>query len=143
MDYGENKDGLSSRLDQLTGIRWTLTQEPWFGFGPNCHVRGLMAYMYYPGHWSHVATFDVNIVAIIGQYGLVGLLAFLLQYGTVGLTLIRKKHRSDKLMHHLLLAFLAYMLCLLSISYLDKTSWILIGILISLVNVLRKEKQTK
>ena len=141
-DYGENKDGLSSRLYQLTGIRWTLTQEPLLGFGPNCHVRGLMAYMYYPGHWSHVATFDVNIVAIIGQYGLVGLLAYLMQYGSIGLTLIRKKHRSDKLMHHLLLAFLAYMLCLLSISFLDKTSWILVGILVSLVNILHREKQT-
>lgn len=142
VDYGENANGLSSRIKQLTGIRWTLTQEPLFGFGPNCHARGLMAYMYYPGHWSHVKSFDVNLVAIIGQYGLVGLVAFLLQYGSLGLTLIRKKHRSDKLMHHLLLAFLAYMLCLLSIANLDKTSWVLIGILISLVNVMRKE-QTK
>lgn len=140
VDYGENKNGLDSRLDQLTGIRWTLTQEPIFGFGPNCHVRGLMAYMYYPGHWSHVESFDVNIVAIIGQYGLVGLVAFLLQYGCVGITLVRRKYRGDKLMHYLLLAFIAYMLCLLSIANLDKTSWILIGILISLVNIMRKEK---
>lgn len=139
--YGENANGLSSRLKQLTGIRWTLTQAPLFGFGPNCHVRGLMAYMYYPGHWSHVATFDVNIVAIIGQYGLIGLAAFLLQYGSVGITLIRRKYRRDKLMHYLLLAFLAYMLCLLSIANLDKTAWLLTGILISLVNVLRKEKR--
>lgn len=140
VDYGENANGLSSRLKQLTGIRWTLSQKPLFGFGPNCHARGLMAYMYYPGHWSHVKSFDVNIVAIIGQYGLIGLVAFLMQYGSVGITLIRKKHRGDKLMHYLLLAFLAYMLCLLSIANLDKTSWILIGILISLVNILRKEK---
>lgn len=141
VEYGENANGLSSRLKQLTGIRWTLTQEPLFGFGPNCHVRGLMAYMYYPGHWSHVASFDVNIVAIIGQYGLVGLLAFLMQYGSVGITLIRKKHRGDKLMHYLLLAFIAYMLCLLSIANLDKTSWVLMGILVSLVNILRKENR--
>lgn len=139
VEYGENKDGLSSRLDQLTGITWTLTQEPWFGFGPNCHVRGLMAYMYYPGHWSHVKTFDVNIVAIIGQYGLVGLVGYLLQYGSVGITLVRKKYRKDKLMHFLFLAFLGYMLCLLSVSFLDKTAWILIAMVIALVNVMKRE----
>ncbi len=141
IDYGENKDGLASRLDQLTGITWTLTQEPLFGFGPNCHVYGLMAYMYYPGHWSHVKTFDVNIVAIIGQYGLVGLVAFLMQYGSLGITLIRKKYRQDKLMHYLLLTFIAYMLCLMSIANLDKTSWILVGVLVSLVNIMHRENQ--
>lgn len=143
VEYGENQDGLSSRLKQLTGLTWTLTQEPVFGFGPNCHARGLMAYMYHPGHWSYVATFDVNIVAIVGQYGLVGLVAYLFQYGSVGITLIRKKHRSDKLMHFLLLAFIGYVLCLLSISFLDKTAWILIGIILSLVNILRKEQNTR
>lgn len=141
VDYGENADGVGSRLDQLTGITWTLTQEPLFGFGPNCHVRGLMAYMYHEGYWSHVKTFDVNIVAIIGQYGLVGLVGFLCQYGSLGITLIRKKYRGDKLMHYLLLAFICYMLCLLSISNLDKTSWILVGILVSLVNILDKERK--
>lgn len=143
VEYGENPDGLTSRLKQLTGLTWTLTQKPVFGFGPNCHVRGLMAYMYWPGKWSHVATFDVNIVAIIGQYGLVGLAAFLCQYGSVGITLVRKKYRGDRLMHFLLLAFIGYMLCLLSISFLDKTSWTLIGILLALVNVMRKEDHSE
>lgn len=140
VDYGENADGVGSRLDQLTGITWTLTQEPLFGFGPNCHVRGLMAYMYYPGHWSHVKTFDVNIVFIIGQYGLVGLVGYLCQYCSLGITLIRKKYRGDKLMHYLLLVFICYMLCLLSISGLEKTSWILVGILVSYVSILDKEQ---
>lgn len=140
VEYGENPDGLSSRIKQLSGLTWTLTQEPVFGFGPNCHVRGLMAYMYWPGVWSHVPTFDVNLVAIIGQYGLVGLAAYLCQYGSVGITLVRKKYRGDRLMHFLLLAFIGYMLCLLSISFLDRTAWILVGVLIALVNVIAKEK---
>lgn len=139
IEYGENQDGVGSRLDQFSGITWTLVHDPIRGLGPNCHVHGKMAYMYYPGVWSHVKTFDVNIVAIIGQYGLVGLGGYLMQYGSVGITLVRKKYRKDKLMHFLFLAFLGYMLCLLSVSFLDKTAWILIAMVISLVNVMKRE----
>lgn len=139
LEYGENIDGLGSRLDQLSGIRYTLERQPVRGFGPNAHARGLVGYMYYPGHWSFVKTVDMNIVAIISQYGLVGLVGFLSLFGSLGVTLIRKKNWADPLMRYLGLAFICYMLCLLSISALDKWFWVLAALIVSTVNVLSKE----
>lgn len=138
-EYGENVNGLASRLDQLTGITYTMMHSPVFGLGPNAHARGLVGYMYYPGKWSYVKTVDMNIVAIISQYGLVGLLGFLSLYGSLGITMVRKKYRGDPLMFHLLLAFICYMLCLLSISFLDKWFWVLTAMIVSLTNVIQRE----
>jgi len=139
-EYGENANGLSSRFVQLTGIGYTLSQNPWFGMGPNAFARGLVAYTFVEGHLSFVKTVDVNIVAIIGQYGLVGLIAFLALYGSIGITLVRKKYRQDPLMHYLFLSFVCYMLCLLSISFLDKWFWIFVAFVVSLVNIIGKEQ---
>lgn len=139
IEYGENQDGVGSRLDQFSGITWTVVQEPLFGFGPNCHVHGQMAYMYYPGVWSHVRTFDVNVVYIIGQWGLLGLAGYLLLYGSMGFTVIGKRFRADPLAHHIFLAFVCYMLCLVSISTLDHWFWVFAAMLISMVAVLRRE----
>lgn len=141
IEYGENQDGVGSRLDQFSGITWTVAQEPLFGFGPNCHVQGNMAYMYYPNVWSHVRTFDVNVVYIIGQWGLVGLAGFLLLYGSMGFTVIGKRFREDPLAHHMFLAFVCYMLCLVSISTLDHWFWIFAALLISMARVLNRESK--
>lgn len=139
ISFGENRRGATSRKVQLTGITYTLRQKPLFGMGPNAFARGLVAYTYVEGHLSFIKTVDVNLVAIIGQYGLVGLLAFLSQFVSVGITTIRKKYRSDVLMHHLFLSFGCYMVCLLTISNLDKWYWVFVGFLVCLVNILRHE----
>ena len=98
-----------------------------------------MAYTYVEGHLSFVQTVDMHLVAIVGQYGLVGLLGVLAQFGAVGITMIRKKYRQDTLMYFLLMTFVCYMLCLLSISNLDRWYWVFIGIFVSYANVLHKE----
>ena len=141
LEFGENANGLASRMVQLTAIPYTLSKNPLFGLGPNAFARGLVAYTYVKGHLSFVQTVDMHVVAIVGQYGLVGLLGVLAQFSAVGITMLRKKYRQDTLMYFLLMTFVCYMLCLLSISNLDRWYWIFIGIFVSYVNVLHKEHQ--
>ena len=138
--FGENPDGLRSRLIQLSGIPYTLGISPLTGLGPNAHMEGRVAYEYAAGKWAYLKTVDVNIVAIVCQYGLLGLLGFLALYGAVGITLLRKPYRGDPLMHQLFLAFVCYLLCGLSVSSLDKWLWVFVGVTVSLVNILRKEQ---
>ena len=126
----------------MTAISYTLARHPLLGFGPNAFANGLVAYTYVAGHLSFVKTVDMNLVAIIGQYGLVGLLAFLSQFAAVGITLVKKKHRKDPLMFALTMSFVCYMLCLLSISNLDRWYYPTLGLMICLVNIIRKEGDT-
>ncbi len=141
-EFGENANGVASRLDQLSGIRYTVERQPIFGFGPNASARGLVGYMYTPGTWTHVKTVDMNIVAIISQYGIVGLIGFLCLYGSIGISFLRKPYRGDPLLHYLFLSFVCYMLCLLSISFLDKWFWVITGLGLCLINIIRKEQTT-
>lgn len=140
ISFGENPNGLRSRFMQLSGIVYTMGLSPVVGLGPNAPANGLVAYMYAQDKWAYLKTVDVNVVAIIAQYGLVGLLGYLSLYGSLGITFIRKKYRTDPLMHYLFLAFVCYMLCLLSISSLDKWFWVFVGITVSLINVINKER---
>lgn len=141
ISFGENPNGLRSRWIQLSGITRALKINPLVGLGPNAHMRGLVQYMYSEGKWVTLQTVDVNVVAIVCQYGLLGLLGFLSLYGSLGITFLRKKYRKDPLMHQLFLAFVCYMLCLLSISFLDKWFWVFVGIALALVNVICKESK--
>lgn len=143
LEFGENPNGLKSRMVQLTAIPYTLSQNALFGLGPNAFARGLIGYTYVKGHLSFVKTVDMGLVAIVGQYGLVGLLGFLAQFGAVGITMIRKKYRDDQTMYFLLMSFVCYMLCLLSISQLDRWYMVFLGIFVSLVNIIHKEKANR
>ena len=138
--FGENPNGLRSRFIQLSGITYTLGISPFNGLGPNAHMEGRVAYQYAQGKWAYLKTVDVNIVAIVVQYGLVGLLGFMVLYGSLGWVFLRKPYRGDPLMHHLLLRFICYLLCSLSVSSMDKWLWVFIGITVALVNVRRKEQ---
>jgi len=139
--FGENPDGLRSRFIQLSGITYTLGISPVNGLGPNAHMEGRVAYQYKTGRWAYLKTVDVNIVAIVVQYGILGLLGFAALYGSLGWTFLRKCHRGDPLMHHLLLAFICYLLCSLSVSSLDKWLWVFVGVTVSAVNVMKGERQ--
>jgi len=139
-EYGENAAGTRSRLVQLSGIYWTLSKKPLFGFGSNAHVRGLIAFQIVEGQWWTTKTFDMGLVAIVCQYGLAGLLGYGALYGSVFLTTAAKKFRKDPLMEQLGLAFIAYMLCLLTISSVAKLEWILFAAIICLANIILKER---
>ncbi len=141
--FGNNPNGISSRLIQFSGIRWTLQNSPVFGFGRNAHVRGHLKYMYHPGHWTTTSTIDMGLVAIISQFGLVGLVAYICLYSSICLLPLRKTYRSDRLLHELGLSFLTYLLCQLSIAEVSKLEWVLIGCMVCLVNIIRKEQTGK
>lgn len=134
-DYGENENGLRSRLVQLTGIEWTLKHEPIFGFGPGAHNRRELKYEFKEDNWWATGSVDVGLVAVIGQYGLVGLLGYTMLYGSVLLTLLRKKMWKDPLMMMFFFSFTGIILCLLSISSMERTMWVLIGLFVCLVNI--------
>lgn len=140
LEYGENAAGTRSRLVQLTGILWTLARKPIFGFGSNAHMRGLIRFRFSNGEWWPTKTFDIAIVSIICQYGIVGFVGFVSLYGSLLKTMLSKKHRQDTLMGFLLLSFITYMLCLLSISSLPKMAWVLIAAIVCLVNIREKEE---
>lgn len=139
LDYGENPNGLRSRTAQMTVIQWTLKQAPLRGMGPNAHVRGLVKAQYQEGKWQVLRTLDMGVVAIVAQYGLVGLLGYALLYGGVFISLLSKKHRGHPLSQYLVLAFATYMLCQLSISDVSRWEWVFIGFAVAFVNLHHKE----
>lgn len=141
-DFGSNKNGVWSRTVQLSGIRWTLQRSPLFGFGFEAQKRGAVQYEFRPGVWWSTGTFDIAVVSIIGQHGLVGLLAYLCLAGSILITMLRKKVWKDRLMMTFFFCFATLFLCLLSISSLEKTMWVLIGLFVCLINILpNKEKE--
>lgn len=139
ISYGENASGMVSRYVQFTGILWTLARKPLFGFGSNAHVRGLISYQL-EGYWIPTDTFDVGLVAIICQYGIIGLLGYTALFGTLAGTVLSRKYRQDPLMRSLALAFVTYLVCLITIASLDKMFWVLIAAIVCLVNILRREE---
>lgn len=142
VDYGSNANGVRSRLIQLTGIKWTLERRPVFGFGPNAHVRGLVSYQYDQiwGRWSVTDTFDMEIVAVVCQYGIVGFVAICFLYGAIIFVLLRKKYLMDKLNLTFGFVFISYYLCMFSVVSVDKLTWIMIAMLVCFVNILKKEE---
>lgn len=139
ISYGKNSSGGRSRKAQLTGILWTMQRSPWVGLGSNAHMRGLVSYQDKPGIWSVRDTFDVALVAIICQYGILGLLGYAALFASIFRTTVAKQYRRDPLMQFLGLAFVTFLLCLITISSLDKVSWTLLAIIICLVNIMNKE----
>lgn len=137
--YGENPSGTRSRLVQLTGVWRTLKERPVFGYGSNANSRGLIYYQFVEGQWWPGGSFDMGLVSVICQYGIVGLLGYGAMYASVFLTTARQKYRNDELMHALGLAFVAYMGCMFVISSLGKMLWVLIGAIVCLVNIMDRE----
>lgn len=143
LDYGENAGGTRSRLVQLTGVWRTLLNKPIFGYGSNAHTRGLIYYQFVEGQWWPGSSFDMGLVSVVCQYGIVGLLGYSSMYASVFLTTAKKKYRDDDLMHALGLAFVAYMGCMLVISSLAKMLWVLIASIVCLVNIMDREEHTR
>jgi len=133
-DFGENKSGMNSRFRQMTAIIWTLERKPVFGFGSNAHIRGLLKCQYEGTQWWTTRTLDMGITAIICQFGIVGLLGYCALYGSILKTVLSRKYRGDTLLEHLALAFLTYLLCLLTIAGLEKMDWVLFACIVCAVN---------
>ncbi len=75
--YGGNLNGTVSRTRQLTGMYYVAGINPIFGLGSGAQIRGDVLY-YWPYSkgdlWSAVNTYDMGIVEIFCDEGLIGLL---------------------------------------------------------------------
>lgn len=142
-DYGDNKNGVRSRLVQLTGVEWTLEHSPWIGFGPNAHTRGLVRFQFHDqgGKWTVTKTLDMELVSLICQYGVIGFLGFAVLYSAIILVLLKKKVWKEKLNLTFGFTFICYYLCMLSIVSIKSLNWVLIGLLVCYLN-LRDKKLT-
>ncbi|MCD8054880.1 MAG: O-antigen ligase family protein [Lachnospiraceae bacterium] len=136
-DYGGNASGMSSRLGQLTSIIYVLRNSPVFGLGAKCHENGLLQW-FWNGQWRELTTLDMGIVAIVVQYGLLGLIMYINLFAQwIRIPLRRRKE--DITYRFLLLLVVAYLLGLLTISNLHDTMWVISALTCSYINI-DKEK---
>ncbi len=136
-DYGENIGGIASRTAQLTGMVWAAQRSPVTGLGYSAHTRGLVSYQWEKGVWQATATFDMAPVAVFCQYGVLGLLGWVLLYLLAFITMLRRC--KEPLMRCLTFMALTMGICMLAVSDMDALQWLLLGVLASLVNLEKKE----
>lgn len=109
-NFGENQDGSISRIRQFTGMYYVAKRNPIFGMGSGAPQRGdVQVYWHFSNgtdKWFKILTYDVGIVEIFCDEGIVGLLGVcsLLVY-------IFIKSRGNKFFK---LAIICYMLTALS-----------------------------
>lgn len=140
-NYGTNVNGMASRLGQFSGILWTLKESPIWGLGANAHTRGLVSYLTSEGSWVTTNTFDLGYVGIFSQYGLVGSFGYLALFLTLAVNTFKKKNDDGSgLLKMFRYVFLTYLICLLSISQVQKLLWILVALFICYMNINYFEK---
>ncbi len=76
--FGSNKDGSHSRTVQFSGMRYTAGINPFFGLGSGAQMRKEVNY-FWSDHWAPANTYDLGIVEIFCDEGIIG---------TLGLSLI-------------------------------------------------------
>jgi hypothetical protein len=140
-NYGTNQDGMASRIGQFSGILWTLQQSPIWGLGPNAQTRGLVSYLSSAGSWVTTNTFDMGYVGIFCQYGVAGSIGYLALFLTLAVNSFKKKNDDGSgLLKMFRYVFLTYLICLLSISQVQKLLWVLIALFICYLNIIYFEK---
>ena len=71
--YGRNTEGSESRTRQFTGIYYVSVRHPIVGMGSGAQTRGQVEY-YWDNTWYAVTTYDVGLVEIFCDEGILGLL---------------------------------------------------------------------
>lgn len=142
-NFGDNVDGLYSRLSQLSGITWAFKQGAWlFGFGANTQVNGLVRYLTQWG-WSVRKTFDIGYVGIFMQYGLIGSIGYICLYGYMFSISKHLRNRFDN--KNIFNAFYFYtvatLLNLLSTVGVDSVNTIILGMLIASQSIFLQTKR--
>lgn len=149
-----NANALQSRLEQWSGILWTIINEKTlFGFGNNAHMDGLISYLV-DGKWARRVTFDVGFVAVFCQYGLIGTVGYFILYFTRFINIYEqkkimnsmlKKDNCSSLVFRLLdlqttfqIFFVGYLIHLFSSSGVDKLLVIVISLQISANCIFKK-----
>lgn len=140
LNYGINKGGLDSRLLQITGIIWAFSKNPLFGLGAGAHTRGLMYYNA-NGHWLKTNTFDVGYIGIFCQYGIIGTIGYLVLFAFLfRLSVLSRFRDQGGLQKMFKYCFIAYFLCLLSISGIQKLLWTIIALFAAYINIFQNDK---
>ena len=116
--YGTNELGVGSRTFQFSGIKYALSQNPLFGLGTGCQIRGDIQY-FYLGKWRAIRTIDMGIVEILCSEGIIGLIGYAFLFSFIILVLIQiikqKTILKDELVM-IILMVLSYLLSTLSTS---------------------------
>ncbi len=71
--FGENLSGSTSRTQQFTGILYTARINPIFGLGSGAQARAEIQY-FTRGKWRNWNSYDLGIVEIFGDEGILGLM---------------------------------------------------------------------
>lgn len=136
-NYGANISFTSDRLMQFTGIIWTLLHKPITGFGYGAQSTGLISY-YNRGMWFKTTTFDVGYVEIFCCYGIIGFIACLFLVKNIIKNLKYIKNEPYCIMFRNI--FIVYLLCLLSVVNIDKIFWVILGLLLAYIRIVKLER---
>lgn len=75
--FGRNLSGSTSRIKQFTGILYTAQVNPIFGLGSGAQTREEIQY-FSKGEWRRWDSYDLGIVEIFGDEGILGLTGVIL-----------------------------------------------------------------
>lgn len=134
--YGDNANGLDSRITQFSQVIWTAKNNFVFGLGAGAQNREAIKYLATNGKWQVLTTFDVGYFAIFCQYGLLGVIAYsTLYYSILKRVIISTKMQKNNIEKMFKYVFISYLLCLLSTTGLEKLFWIIFGLFIAYINI--------
>ena len=134
--YGDNANGLASRITQFSQVIWTAKNNFWVGLGAGAQNREAIRYLASNGKWEVLTTFDVGYFAIFCQYGVAGVVAYYsLYYSIIKRTIFSKNTEKNDIRKMFKYVFISYLLCLFSTTGLDKLFWVILGLFIAYINI--------
>lgn len=136
VNYGANMDFLHDRWQQLSGIKWTMMNSPFIGFGPSSHSYGLVSF--YNGEWYKSYTIDVGYIQIICDYGFLGFVVFFFLFFSV---FLRRNIQNNLEYIMFKNVFIVYYLCLLSSSMQSKLFCVLFSLFAAFCKITSKKSE--
>ena len=132
--FGGNTYGSASRLEQFTGIYYTFNNHPLFGFGSGAEDRSeIKYYRFRNSSWYKHKAYDVGIVEIICDEGLLGLLAFVSLFMSLLLRISKIKATAPK--SHLYFMLFSYLICTLSTANMIHFLFLIVILVIQEQNI--------
>ncbi|SHJ71577.1 O-antigen ligase family protein [Pseudobutyrivibrio xylanivorans] len=112
--YGTNyAAGSKSRIVQFTGITYTIDKNPFFGLGSGADMRNDLHY-YWNNTWYICHSYDVGIVEIICEEGILGLIAHIALFIYIMLISINLWKQNKLVSKYFILYMLTYLVTTLS-----------------------------
>ena len=140
-NYGQNNiHGLDSRVNQLSGVIWTLKHRPIVGFGAGAHMLKLIKFTDLNGRWFNTNTFDMGYVAIFCQYGIIGSLGYIMLYLCILNECFEKNKKRESFYKTIKYCFFAYMILMISVVVNNTLLLLILSLMISYENILKNEE---